>query len=479
MANFANLNKVLGEGLQPGSLDLADTIRCCFTLNYIYRVHMDSRTPLLDSIPLHLCDHQLMVEYLIEQMTVQTYTSVDAERLVSQGISHLQHLDNPKLEAMFYGIAGAFMSHSTINPMQGFQFLEKALALSKSTGETTVQCNTLVSMAICMSKQGNSTAALALSRQVQRIAYQATDLVQVTGALERVARALITLVTTRTEIHIRKSEYAEAKSIQTALLQNPAINKNSGRYAYTFLNIALVDVMIATTKELVEQNLVAARKVFTRVKSPVPIIYCDMVLADLNLREGNWVLARAQFQECLNSRDAQVVLYCVEKLADSTRWPAHFQGHAKWPMICLCESHRLQERLMLYKALLFIGDWFISEDEVTAHNLFTVALEGFTFLDVHQSRAQCFMRFGEIAQRKGDSSKAAEMWQEARPLFERSLQTKDVEQIDRRLAALEKEHQSSLANFMTLHPPPEQLDEEVFEAHSEVTRSHVGNMLGC
>ncbi|KAJ7699727.1 hypothetical protein B0H16DRAFT_1484120 [Mycena metata] len=451
--------------------------------------------------------HKLMVHYLMEQMIIQRYNSVDAEQLVSQGISHLQHLDDPELEAKFYGTAGAVMAHS--NPMQGFQFLKKALALSKSTGDTTIQCNIILSMAIFMHRRGNSRAALALCREVEQIAYQATDLVQVTVALETLAGTLIILgdykgalielnrakelidmcgltggfhychvLHDQTEIHIKKSEYAEAQSIHTALLQDTSMNKNPETYAYIRLNIALVDVTIGTTMELIQQNLDAARKVFIRVKSPLSIINCDMVLADLNLREGNWVLARAQFQEGLKSRNGQVVVYCVERLADSTRWPAHFQSHAKWPMICLCESHRLQEKLMLYKALLFIGDWFISEDEVTAHNLFTVALEGFTLLDVHRSRAQCFMRFGEMAEKKGDSLKAAKMWREARPLFERSLQTKDVEQIDRRLAALEKENQSSIANFMTLYPLTEDPDKEVI-ASTEVTQSSNTDQHTC
>ncbi|KAJ7754800.1 hypothetical protein B0H16DRAFT_1722506 [Mycena metata] len=85
-----------------------------------------------------------------------------------------------------------------------------------------------------------------------------------------------------------------------------------------------------------------------------------------------------------------------------------------------------KEKLAFYKALLFIGDLFIDVDEVTAENLFIVALEGFTFMDVHRSRAQCMLLLGDLAQKKAEITKAVELWTTARPLFERSLQAKDV-----------------------------------------------------
>ncbi|KAJ7722345.1 hypothetical protein B0H16DRAFT_1473449 [Mycena metata] len=401
IANLANLQSVLGEGLRPGSLDPFDK----------------------------------------EKMAVQ-YNLVDVEELVSQGMPHLQHLDDPVLE-----------------------------------GDSHGQCQALRPMAVSMNRRGSSAAALALSREAQLIAYRATNFFQAASAGEITAEILISLgsytgalielrkarelldvcghtggmryhhiVHDQAEIHIRKSEYQDAKDLHITLLQNTPMDKTSETHAYALVNIALIDVMIGTPRGHVHQNLDAARQIFTKRKSPLEPVYCDMVLADLNLREGNSESARTQFKQCLRSQDRQVVTYCLERLADCTRWPAKFQEHARWPMVCLSESHRLQEKLMLYKALLFIGD-----------------LEGFTFLDVHQSRAQCFMRLGELAQRRGESVKAAEMWRDARSLFERSLQAKDVEQIDSKLAALAKAQQSALANLTTLHLPTGQPNEELFD----------------
>jgi hypothetical protein len=98
-----------------------------------------------------------------------------------------------------------------------------------------------------------------------------------------------------------------------------------------------------------------------------------------------------------------------------------------------------------------VGQWF---DELTAESLFTVALEAFTYMDVHRSRGDCILRLGDIAWQRADKAGAAVLWREAHPLFERSQQTKDVGQIDERLAACEQNQLAQLAhlNVPTKHP---------------------------
>jgi hypothetical protein len=74
------------------------------------------------------------------------------------------------------------------------------------------------------------------------------------------------------------------------------------------------------------------------------------------------------------------------------------------------------------------------KDENTAISLFTVALVGFTYMDVHQSRAQCMLRLGDISNGRGDLQKARELWETARPLFACSSQAEEVQCVDERLA---------------------------------------------
>jgi hypothetical protein len=76
------------------------------------------------------------------------------------------------------------------------------------------------------------------------------------------------------------------------------------------------------------------------------------------------------------------------------------------------------------------------KDEETAISLFTVALEGFTYIDVHRSRAECMLRLGDISREHNELLKAQQLWETARPLFEHSSQAKQVKDFDDRLAGV-------------------------------------------
>ncbi|KAJ7046009.1 hypothetical protein C8F04DRAFT_1322472, partial [Mycena alexandri] len=233
------------------------------------------------------------------------------------------------------------------------------------------------------------------------------------------------------------------------------LDPSSYLYGLALLNLSVISVLIGATTNTVHHTLDRAQEIFTGMKYQFGIMYCTMILADLILTEGNEASANTQFQGHLKSAwatDTEVVSHCLERLADISKWPIELR-QATWPVLYLCHAHISREKLAFYKALLFIGDLFIDVDEVTAQNLFIVALEGFTFMDVHRSRAQCMLRLGDFAQKKGEITKAAELWKSARPLFERSLQAKNVAAINMRLVALEEGHKRSLAQLAVPHAP--------------------------
>ncbi|KAJ7355876.1 hypothetical protein DFH08DRAFT_803810 [Mycena albidolilacea] len=181
-----------------------------------------------------------------------------------------------------------------------------------------------------------------------------------------------------------------------------------------------------------------------------------MTLADLELREEKFDLAKVKFLECLHSawgKNTQVESFCLEKLADFRAWPIS-EWQSIWPMIYIGHACKYQDKLALHKALLFVGDIFMAnKDKETAANLYIVALEGFTFMDVHSSRVQCMLHLGDLANRQGHASKAIALWKTASPLFEQSSQEKDVAQIDVRLLTVGKAHQRTLIELVSLHAP--------------------------
>ncbi|KAJ7769919.1 hypothetical protein B0H16DRAFT_1516815 [Mycena metata] len=489
-ANLANLDEVLRQGLKPGLPDILDTIQCTLRLNGFYRLTRDVGTHLLDEIPVDQCDHPMMLLYIIERLSLfYACTPKMAQELVSQAISLLEHVHNPILKIRFYMIAGA-SSRRLRHESEAVQFFEKALALSQSSSNTRGECDSLDSLAFLRWKTGDFQQALVLGRQAEELAYQTTDLVQASQTLYSIATSLISLghypaamvevnrarelldicgmadtmlhrkfASLRAGIHLEKAEYAEAKSIYITQIQDTGLEQNSYSYAFALLNMAVVDVSIGVPAETVLQNLSEVRRIFTDMKVLWPISYCDAVLADLRLREGDTTSALTLFEQCIKAnwaKEIDAVTYCLERLADISRWPLKFYGSITWPVIYLCQSHKSKGKLGLYKALFFIGELLVDEDEATAQSLFILALEGFSFMDVHRSRAQCMMQLGNLSYRNREHTRATELWSSARPLFERSLQTKDVAQVDSRVASL---HQASLEQLATLDPPVSKLVE--------------------
>jgi hypothetical protein len=245
------------------------------------------------------------------------------------------------------------------------------------------------------------------------------------------------------EVHLLKSEYTAARSIHTHLLQTTDQYADSNMNAWTLLNVAEIDVIIGATPESVEQNLTKAKEIFSTSKHLLGFTCCEIVWADLKLREGDTLSAKTLFQQSLNStwgRDSEVMSFTLGRLADRSRWQAT-EGISPWPAIYLAYAQQSTEKLTLHRALLYLGEASISQgDDNTALSLFTVALEGFVCMDVHRSSAQCLLHLGDLANSKGDICHAAELWLAARPLFERSSQPIDVTKISERLTTLEHLH---------------------------------------
>ncbi|KAJ7882500.1 hypothetical protein B0H13DRAFT_1890802 [Mycena leptocephala] len=207
----------------------------------------------------------------------------------------------------------------------------------------------------------------------------------------------------------------------------------------------------------VQRNCDRARKMLDTVGDVVGVTMCDTILADLHLREGSSLAEKTMLVRCYKAslEYSGIQTYCLERLGDASCWGGSEQM-SSWTTAFLVHALKRKEKLGTYKALQFLGDVFLSQnDEHTATNLFTVALEGFTQMDVHCSRAECMLRFGDISMGHGDLLKAVEFWEAARPLFERSSQAKQVQHIDERVANISKDvleqHRNNLAHLAELN----------------------------
>ncbi|KAJ7806672.1 hypothetical protein B0H13DRAFT_1929509 [Mycena leptocephala] len=267
------------------------------------------------------------------------------------------------------------------------------------------------------------------------------------------------IMNSQAEIHKLKSEYVEACSIHSRILQETSVTQDFDAYGFALLNVAEIDVLIGAPTEDVQGFCEKAREIFSTRNLVTEVMMCDVILADLYLREGNLLEAKVLFENCLKSsfKHPQIMSYCLERLGNASCW-GFSNWMSGWTTVFFVHSVRQKEKLGIYKALEFFGDVFLAQgDEHTATSLFTVALDGFTKMDVHRSRADCMLRLGDISKGHGDLLKAVELWTTARPLFDQSSQAKQVENIDQRLAGVGEDvleqHRKSLAHLAELNAP--------------------------
>jgi tetratricopeptide (TPR) repeat protein len=263
---------------------------------------------------------------------------------------------------------------------------------------------------------------------------------------------------TQAEVHKCKSEYSEAWTIQNKILQFSP-NRSAYRQALALLNWAEIAVSIGVQRHEVQRNIDHARSILIALDVKPFIICCDTILADLYLREKDLTAAKRLFKNCLKSalEHSEIKLFCLERLGNASSWGAN-ESTPGWTTIFLIHSLKLKAKLRVYKALQFFGQMFLAQkDEATAISLFTVALEAFTYMDVHQSRAECMLRLGDISCRRGDLLKATKLWESARPLFERSSQAKEVQCVDERLSCVGSNvldcHRENIARLVRLDVP--------------------------
>ncbi|KAJ6603320.1 hypothetical protein DFH09DRAFT_1458747 [Mycena vulgaris] len=471
--NLGNLKQVFQRGLSAANPDLLHTIRCVIGLTSAFEMAGHGPLGLMDKIPAVLprpCDCSLEIE-LITEMIRKYHPVVNPETLIAQGISLVNHINDPVLELRFYSAVG--LHHRHRNPSSAMEFFEKALKLSRLCGATIDQSRALRNISGIKMLSGDYITASSYAREAQRLARLSGNLYEETRGLEFEAicttylgdykESILLLRRSKTlgslsgisgaalgdeitnsmaSVYLLKSEYLEARSIHTEHVQK--LPEQGFRHAMARFNIAEIDVYIGASTEVIHENLDKAEMLFTACEISFAVTWCKCTLAHLHLRDGDTAAAKALFLECLNSswgRDGQTVSGSLERLGDVNRWRTEdYHWTSRWTVVYLAHSHRFQNRSAFHKALCFFGDVVLRQGDInTAHSLFTVALEGFTQMDVHRSRAQCMLRLGDLAKQRNDLVKAKALWKQAHPLFTRSLQAKEIVEVDNRLAALEED----------------------------------------
>ncbi|KAJ7789043.1 hypothetical protein B0H14DRAFT_2627662 [Mycena olivaceomarginata] len=493
--NLGNLQEVLQQGLYLNAPDIVNTISSILFLNHFHRITRGGQTMLMNHIPpilMKLGDSKLEIQFNYEMLSSwQAHSTLDAQHLITQTIPLLEHVNNPLLTCQFYQAAGTYFLVTKLDRAQSLLLLHKALELSKQHPKNSVQCDVLTDIAQQHILDGDYCTAQVYITEAHRVAHLSASLFREARCIEfgamcsshtrcdfkwtisqlLRARNLVDIcglsggdvdqrmATNQGSIHLTKSEYAQARGIYTRILETNSPDQNMVPYLFALINIALIDIEIGTDAKEVYQKLKQAKDI-ARKYDPSMMDYCSTSQAVLDLRERKFDIAKDEFQKS-GRTDIQVVSSRLENLANIRAWPTS-DWPARWPVIYCGYAYKLKDRLGVHKALLFLGDVFVAhKDEETATNLYMVALEGFTYMDVHRSQAECMIRLGDLAEGQGHTSEAISYWKAAQPLFEQSLQAKDVAHIDAKLLAVEKAQQKALPELVNLRAPVHLVNKEI------------------
>ncbi|KAJ7644954.1 hypothetical protein FB45DRAFT_301198 [Roridomyces roridus] len=476
-SNYGNVHRIIQLGLTRQNPDLAEVITCTLILNAFSRLTSRGWDSLMDTAEdLIEADHGLRIQFLTEVFNSANSRRIEgAEALVSEVKSHLESLNDPLLASHMYNALGNYYEWFTNNSALGLQCFEQSLSLAKEAGDQNLQGSILINPALITWTAGEYEKGLALAREAYSLGklcgnyYTQANALRVAAmssqGLGNLKQSLVMVDTAReylkfcgmangaldtqlrlteAEAYLQKSEYSEARRVHTEIGLGLSEEQEREDYAYVLMNLALIDVEIGTSTEDVVPRLEMALGILQSVGHFSGSHITNMILGDLRVREGDFAAAQKLFGACLAwgwTSHADVSSYCLERMADIGRWqPADFAWTSSSVFVYLAFAKKVKQKLAVYKAICFMGDVFLALDEpATAENLFSIALEAFTSMDVHRSRGDCMIRLGDLAWRRGDKLGAAALWGEAGPLFTLCQRMEDVAKIEKRLAGCEKD----------------------------------------
>jgi tetratricopeptide (TPR) repeat protein len=247
------------------------------------------------------------------------------------------------------------------------------------------------------------------------------------------------------ELHNVKTEYLESRIIQAKIAST--LQPTSRYVTLTNLNIAFIDIALGVDSKLIRQQLNNCQlhlKTHQGFIQKMMSFFLETAWANLYLCEGHHTMAYSVFVRCFASFQATLYLQgslsCLEKLADLSTGMSSIETTLEWATIFLGLALRCKDKVYTMQAFRCLGKVFTAQqDDETALSLFAVALNGFTFMDIHRWRAECMVEIADIWDRRGEVMKSAGLWKEARVLFERSSQIKDIAQINAKLEAVDSE----------------------------------------
>jgi hypothetical protein len=262
-----------------------------------------------------------------------------------------------------------------------------ALEHAKRGQEYAEHLGDIYTQARCLCQQAFCLLILGNYRQAQLFLQNARDFVESCGLQEGLLDAHA--INHEAEIHLLKTEYLESRHIQVSITFH--VQPTTVAAIVANLNIAFIDTITGIDSKLIHKHLDSSClfiKKLHRLDQTLLGNLTNQILADLTHRDGDHTTAHVLLSQTFASvqeTDVQVTLECLSRLADLSTELSNIRTTMHWAGIFLSLALMSKDRLAIMKAFRCLGQISVAQGDIeTALSLFTVALDGFTFMDVHR-----------------------------------------------------------------------------------------------
>ncbi|KAJ7481809.1 hypothetical protein FB451DRAFT_1170954 [Mycena latifolia] len=450
-ADLGNIHSLVHLALEAGGPPSVETISCIIDLAHFTHVTLIGSRDLLQSISDvvdTLVDANLQGNYFVALSRLNTKDTTEALYL-KKALHYFQLTENISAQAMAYhDLSMAYINAGGTNKV--LKASTCALSLARRLHDHSVFAQVLRQMSCVLHNVGNMRRARAVALEAQAHAQLAGDLDTeflcilssvshfiTAGNYGRAAELCIELVSLakglgvemgpqglnvflmQNEIHFRKTEYEQARSVNRVIVDITSHNDTRTRfYAAASYNLFLID--IATGASVKHETLQTLRKLL-----PPGVhyaVFCDIAIADSFRRRGELTRAHELYNQSLTlarGQYAETTNECFQKLGDTAYARSRMDPALEYYVLHLALSRKMEDFENTHQALRRIGDIFIFQgDKETARSLFTLCLDGFTLMDIHKARGECLFHLGDLLKNEGNVINAARCWEQALPLFE-------------------------------------------------------------
>ncbi|KAF9001132.1 hypothetical protein BDQ17DRAFT_1327363 [Cyathus striatus] len=368
----------------------------------------------LSEYSFHYDDASLDRVDIMACMEKSIQASIESKNARLQGIAHHAMAQVWKFSGKLY---------------EALKSLQEAKDLAKVSGSSMLEIRCLIQEGSIHLNNGNFTLALTALKQ-------STAIFTALG-VEESSPATMTKDYYLAAVYYFKSEYSESRNVLSRLSRNegagdPTTKEGQAQRAQFLISIIEIDLLTGRANNEHTLRDMASVELIQATLGTGSIIATDHALnkAHIKFLSGKFVQARDICRkEVLNVRynAGWTTLRCIEMMGDICLAEKKLQ-FAMNQYIMLILRARNYSQPYVHSGLRRIGDIFVNEgDDEVALSLFEASVFGYEKMDIHRGKADCMLRIGDIAFRKGDVEKAKDLWCKAIPLFQRAEQYSEAE----------------------------------------------------